>query len=249
MLLRIEDIDLGRARPALEASIRADLSWLGLDWDEEVRPQRGRTYEPWLELLREQTYACTCTRAMLARTGGRYVGTCRDAGHPEGAIRLRLAEAPVHIVDRRWGGRVVDPATFGDPVLRRRDGVFTYPLAVVADDLADGVTEVVRGADLLEYTGVQIRLWQAFGATPPTYLHTPVLLGLDGRKLSKSHKSTEVASLRAAGVAPQVIWSRLLPVLGIEGIDTLAAAVGSFRPMAGVLGPVTVGADDLPPTP
>jgi glutamyl/glutaminyl-tRNA synthetase len=186
---------------------------------------------------------------MLAQSGGRYPGTCRDAGHVEGAIRLRLPEGIVPIVDRRFGPRDVDPATFGDPVLRRRDGVFTYPLAVVADDIADGVTEVVRGADLLEYTGVQIRLWRMFGARPPTYLHTPVLLGRDGRKLSKSHKSTEVASLRAAGVTPAVIWGRLLPLLGIGGIDTIAAAVASFRPAGGVLGPVTVGSDGLPPIP
>jgi glutamyl/glutaminyl-tRNA synthetase len=246
ILLRIEDVDLGRARPALEASIRADLAWLGLDWDEEVRPQRERNYEPWLDLLREHTYFCTCTRATLANTSGRYLGTCRDAGHTEGAIRLRLPEGTVRLLDRRWGPRDVDPATFGDPVLRRRDLVFTYPLAVVADDLADGVTEVVRGADLLDYSGVQIRLWQALGATPPTYLHTPMLLGRDGRKLSKSHTSTEVASLRAAGLTPREIWRRLLPLFGIDGVDCLAHGIDAFRPKGGVLGPITVAADDLP---
>ncbi len=249
VLLRIEDVDLGRARPALEASIRTDLLWLGFDWDEEMRPQRERRYAPWLEILREHTYACVCTRATLARTGGRYLGTCRDAAHPDGAIRLRLPEGTVRMVDRRRGARDLDPATFGDPVMRRRDGVFTYPLAVVADDLLDGVTEVVRGADLLEYSAVQIRLWQALGATPPTYLHSPVLLGRDGRKLSKSHKSTEVASLRAAGVTPERIWARLLPLLGVEEAESLPAAVGSFRPDCGVLGPVTVADDDLPPIP
>lgn len=237
VLLRVEDVDRTRARADLERSIREDLAWLGLDWDEETLPQRVRVYEPWLAALAEHTYRCTCTRADLAAASG-YPGTCRAAGHQGGAVRFRLPDGAVRFVDRRFGAQVVDPGLFGDPVLRRRDGTYTYTLAVVVDDLCDGVTEVVRGADLLDYTAVQIRLWRALGATPPTWLHAPLLLGADGKKLSKSHGSTEIGALAASGWTARRVWRELLPLLGIEGCETLADAVSAFRPGGGVLGPV-----------
>lgn len=235
----MEDVDRTRARADLERSIREDLEWLGILWDEETPPQRMRPYESWVEGLRPSTYLCACTRADLAGSPG-YPGTCRDAGRAEGALRFRVPPGPVAFTDRRWGPRTVDPGAFGDPVLRRRDGAWSYTLAVVVDDLCDGVTEVVRGADLLDYTGVQIRLWEALGATPPTWLHTPLLLGADGKKLSKSHGSTEVAALRSAGWTARRVWSELLPLLGLRGHDDLAAAAASFDPQAGELGPVTI---------
>ncbi|MEZ4236448.1 MAG: glutamate--tRNA ligase family protein [Myxococcota bacterium] len=145
-------------------------------------------------------------------------------------------------VDRRFGPREVDPTQFGDPVLIRRDGMASYNLAVVVHDLCDGVTEVVRGADLVDYTAVQIRLWEALGAAPPTWLHAPLLLGPDGTKLSKRHGDTEVAALAAAGWTPRDVWRRLLPLLGIEGLDHVHDAVASFVPDAGPRGPVTVDA-------
>jgi glutamyl/glutaminyl-tRNA synthetase len=237
VVLRIEDVDRARARTDIEASLREDLRWLGVDWDEETLPQRLRHYRPWLERL--PTYFCRCTRAQLG--AGPYPGTCRDAGHREGAVRFRVPDGPVAFVDRRFGPQAVDPAAvFGDPVLQRRDGSYAYPLAVVVDDLCDGVTEVVRGADLLEYTAVQVRLWEAFGATPPTWMHAPLLLGPDGKKLSKSHGSTEIGALRAAGWRPEDVWARLLPFLGIEGVGRIADAVGRFRPDLGGLGPFVV---------
>jgi glutamyl/glutaminyl-tRNA synthetase len=130
---------------------------------------------------------------------------------------------------------------FGDPVLRRRDGLYTYTLAVVADDVRDGVTEVVRGADLLDYTAVQLPLWRALGAEPPTWLHAPLLLGPDGKKLSKSHGSTEIAALRAAGATPDAIWARLLPIVGLPARH-VGDVVGDFVPDAGDPGPVTLPA-------
>ncbi|MEQ1567479.1 MAG: glutamate--tRNA ligase family protein [Myxococcota bacterium] len=242
VLLRIEDVDRARARTEIERSIRDDLRWLGLEWDEETPPQRVRPYEPWLGALGHQLYRCRCTRAELAAFDA-YPGTCRDRGHPDGAVRLRLPPGEVEFVDRRWGLVRVDPTTtFGDPVLRRRDGSFAYPLAVVVDDLCDGVTEVVRGADLLEYTAVQIHLWRAFGATPPTWMHAPLLLGPDGKKLSKSHGSTEIAALARAGWTPDDVWRQLLPFLGLDGFDHVRDAVGAFDPRGGGRGPFTVDA-------
>lgn len=239
LLLRIEDVDIGRARPEIEVSIREDLLWLGLVWDEETAPQRDRDYAPWLEVLRDETYRCACSRKQRDPSG-RYPGTCREAGHAEGAVRWRLPQSgPVAFRDRRYGPHTADPALFGDPILQRRDGAFTYPLAVVVDDLRDGVTEVVRGADLLDHTGLQMQLWRAFSATPPSYLHGPLLLGADGKKLSKSHGSTEIAALRASGATPRDIWRRLLPILGLQG-DHIEDALPSFRPDLGALGPVVV---------
>lgn len=234
LLLRIEDVDRARARVAIEASIREDLLWLGLGWDEETPPQRDRDYGPWLARLAAGTYPCRCTRKEAASC------RCVELGHPDGAVRFRVSAGPIDVVDRRYGARRVDPVTFGDPVLQQRDGTYTYNLAVVVDDLCDGVTEVVRGADLLDFTAVQIHLWRAFGATPPTWLHAPLLLGPDGRKLSKSHGSTEIAAMRASGASPEDIWRRLLPLLGLEGFDHVRDAVGAFRADGGGPGPYVV---------
>jgi glutamyl-tRNA synthetase len=234
LLLRMEDVDRGRARADIERSIREDLGWLGLEWDEETAPQRDRDYAPWLDLLAPFTYFCRCTRQTLAQ--------CRCAGlaHPDGTVRFRVPAGPIDVRDRRYGPRRLDPSS-GDPALRQRDGTFAYPLAVVTDDLCDGVTEVVRGADLLDFTAVQIHLWRALGATPPTWLHAPLLLGPDGRKLSKSHGSTEIAAMRAAGATPEDIWRTLLPFLGLSGHDHVRDAVSAFRPDGGGLGPFTIG--------
>lgn len=228
VLLRIEDVDLARARPEIEASIRDDLEWLGLHWDEETAPQRDRDYGPWLEALRDHTYACVCTRREIREAGGRYPGTCRDAGHTEGAVRFRMPEAAPVVVDRVFGRQ--PPLVHPDVVLRRRDGVFGYNLAVIADDIADGVTEVVRGADLLEATAAQVPIWQALGATPPTYLHVPMIVGPDGRKLSKSHRSTEVRALRADGWSTARVWRQVLPWLGLDGVSSLTEARAAFDP-------------------
>lgn len=240
LLLRIEDVDRGRARDDIAERQREDLRWLGLDWDEEVLPQSARDYTPWLEVLRARTYRCTCTRRQLRERGAEvYDGFCRDAGHTEGAVRFALTPGPVTLHDRHQSPCTVDPATLGDPVLRRRDGVFAYPLAVVADDLADGVTEVVRGADLYAYTAVLDQLFTAFGATPPSILHAPLVLGPDGRKLSKSHGATELRVLRAAGWTQEDVWRLLCSWLGVPG-ERLVDALQHYRPGHGPKGPVTV---------
>lgn len=240
VLLRVEDVDRGRARRHIEDAQKRDLEWLGLTWDTETRRQSERDYRPWMERLGERVYGCHCTRAMVREAGGIYPGTCRDLGFTDGRLRFRLPAGPVTFVDRRHGTRTLDPVqAMGDPVLLRHDGFYTYPLAVVADDITDGVTEVVRGADLLDYTALQIRLYEALDATPPTWLHSPLVLGPDGRKLAKSHGSLHVGALREAGQTPRDIWRRVLPWLGLPG-DHVDEAVQDFDPTAGELGPIRV---------
>lgn len=205
VLLRVEDLDQGRARAEVAAAQRADLVWLGLDWDEEVTPQSLRAYS----LDGIPTYRCTCSRAArLARTCA-----CRDAGHTTGVWRFRTPPGAVAFTDRARGPCRIVPED--DPVLMRADGEAAYPLAVVIDDARDGVTEVVRGGDLLDATAVQVRLYEALGLRPPTWLHVPLLLGPDGRKLSKSHGSVGLAALRDAGWTPGRVWETLLPLLGL----------------------------------
>ncbi len=208
VLLRIEDVDRVRADRAVEDSLRADLIWLGLTWDDETRRQSERDYAPVLAALAPFTYFCDCTRAAIQAAGGVYPGTCRDRGLTDGAIRFRLPDEPLEFVDRARGRHVTDLRLMGDPILRRRDGLYAYNLAVVADDLADGVNEVVRGEDLLDQSAVQICLWRALGHEPPTWLHTPLILGEDGRKLSKSRRSAHIGELRAAGWTVADVWRR-----------------------------------------
>lgn len=234
LLLRIEDVDRDRARPEIADHQRSDLAWLGLSWDEEGPAQADRDYVPWLDRLAARTYRCTCTRKALKAVGGRCA--CATQDHPDGSVRFRLEPGLRTIDDRARGPARVDPSTlFPDPVLRRRDGVFAYTLAVVADDLADGVTEVVRGGDLLDFAAVQEQVWEAFGATPPTWLHTPLVLGPDGRKLSKSHGSTELRTLREAGWDASAVLGTVLPWLGLpptldEALDAWPGALAAQDP-------------------
>lgn len=238
LLLRIEDVDRGRARPDVEDGIRRDLEWLGLEWDHETPAQSRRSYDEVLRQLGAHVYRCTCARAALAGVAGRCPGDCRARRHDIGAVRFALPRGPVSFTDRRWGPRTVHPAAFGDPTLVRRDGLVAYNLAVVADDLADGVTEVVRGSDLLDFTTVQLCLYDALGARPPTWLHAPLVLGSDGRKLSKSHGAAHVGAMREAGWTAADVWRVVLPWLGLPGGLALAEAVSEWRPDAGPRGPV-----------
>lgn len=207
VLLRVEDLDRGRARPEVADAQRRDLDWLGLGWDEEVLPQSQRTYS----LAGIATFRCVCTRATRLILGC----MCRYKEHDRGAWRFDTPRGAVAFEDRVFGKQSFEPEE--DPILVRADGEAAYPLAVVLDDIRDGVTEVVRGADLLSATATQLRLYASLGVRPPTWLHVPVLVGLDGKKLSKSHASTEIASLRMAGWTAADVWRLLLPILGMEG--------------------------------
>lgn len=243
LLLRIEDVDRGRSRAEVEQTLRDDLAWLGLTWDAETPRQAARDYGPALARLSSRLYRCQCTRAMRdlpTPDDAGCAGGCADRGYTEGAIRFRLQPGLVSFADRRWGPQQADPARFGDPILVRRDGLVSYNLAVVADDIADGVNDVVRGSDLLAYAAVQLQLWEALGAPPPRWLHTPLVLGADGKKLSKSHGSAHVGAMRGAGAAPADVWRVVLPWLGIEGATSLAAALPLWDPDAGPRGPIVV---------
>jgi glutamyl/glutaminyl-tRNA synthetase len=237
LLLRFEDIDRARARGDIQQAQRDDMRWLGFDWDEETQPQSARDYANGLRRLKPDCYRCQCSRKDRQATGGIYAGTCRDRGHTHGALRFRLRSVEERVKDRLYGELRVDPTRYGDPVLQRADGGVNYNLAVVVDDIRDGVSEVVRGADLLDYTAVQMQLWRALGHRPPSWLHAPLILGPDGKKLSKRHRSVSVADLRQQGWGPADVWRAVLPWLGLQG-TALRPAVGNFCPQAILRGPI-----------
>jgi glutamyl/glutaminyl-tRNA synthetase len=237
VLLRIEDIDRERSRPAIAQRQRDDLRWMGLDWDAETPAQSTRDYTPWLAHLAAHTYRCRCTRAVIKSAGG-HPADCRAASHTEGAVRFALSHSHLRFEDLRFGA--VQAERGDDPVLVRRDGAPSYNLAVVADDITDGVTEVVRGADLLEHTAVQLELWEALGATPPVWMHSPLIVGPDGRKLSKSHGAISLAGLRALGWSSEQLWAAVLPWLGMAAASRPDPS--AFRADAGPRGPIRLTA-------
>lgn len=192
-LLRIDDLDPDRSVPAAADAIKRTLERFGLFWDGEAVSQRDRAdrYQQAFEHLRHQglVYGCRCSRRLL--TGSVvYPGYCRDRGpseqNPAHAVRIRAADTVIHFTDRLRGAIAHDLARqTGDFIVRRRDGVFAYHLATVVDDAAAGISEVLRGADLLDSTPRQIYLQRSLNLPTPAYCHTPILLDADGEKLSK----------------------------------------------------------------
>ncbi|MFG1496767.1 tRNA glutamyl-Q(34) synthetase GluQRS [Saccharospirillum sp. HFRX-1] len=192
-LVRIEDLDPPREQPGAADAILRSLEAHGLHWDESLRyqSQRSDAYIAALEQLAsaDQLFWCRCSRKQLADQPI-YPGTCRDCRQPrtDAAIRWQVPEVIERFNDRYQGEQSVDlAAELGDVVLRRRDGPFAYQLAVTVDDLDQGITEVVRGIDLLDSTPWQRALLRSLGATPPDYAHFPVLIGDNGQKLSKQN--------------------------------------------------------------
>ncbi|WP_084689559.1 tRNA glutamyl-Q(34) synthetase GluQRS [Sphingomonas changbaiensis] len=225
-LLRIEDIDPGRAREEHIAGIEGDLRWLGLDWDGPVvrQSQRLALYAEALERLklRGLVYPCFCTRADIARSasaphgpdGPLYPGTCRDLRAPDldrpHAWRLDVAKAialtgPLSWRDERVGTVAARPELLGDVVLARKDAPVSYHLAVTVDDAAQGVTDVIRGEDLFLSTHVHRLLQDLLQLPTPAYHHHRLLIGPDGERLAKRHGALALADLRADGVDPQAI--------------------------------------------
>lgn len=233
LLLRVEDLDRGRARAEVARAQREDLQWLGIGWDEEVPAQSTRRYP----LDGIPTFRCPCPRARRLAGACR----CREEAHAEGAWRFRTPRGFVRFTDRARGPLRLEPDE--DPILVRADGEPAYPLAVVVDDARDGVTEVVRGADLLEATATQVVLHRLRGTPEPSWLHVPLLVGEDGKKLSKSHGAAGVRALREAGWGPEQVWSLLLPVLGVEGAGSLAEAAARFEAGRVERGPFRVRAE------
>jgi glutamyl-Q tRNA(Asp) synthetase len=231
-LLRMEDLDKPREQPGAAQEIVRQLEALGLVWDGPVLYQsaRGERYATALEELarRGATYPCGCTRSEIADSalaidGARiYPGTCRSGlapGRHARATRARTASEPIRFVDRVQGAIAQSvEREVGDFVLRRADGVIAYQLAVVVDDADQGVTDVVRGADLLDSTARQIWLQQLLGCPTPRYLHLPAALSAGGEKLSKQ---TGAAAIDAA--RPLQELGRALAFLG-QAVPQAASA-------------------------
>jgi glutamyl-tRNA synthetase len=226
--LRIEDIDSPRIKPGAAEQAAHDLRWLGLDWDggPVVQTTRLPLYEAALDRLKRQelVYPCTCTRSDVAAAasaphaeheGPVYPGTCAyrasadadalaAAGTPF-AWRFRVTDSPAFADGFRGETRIDLKQTGGDFVVWKAAGTPAYQLAVVVDDADMGVTEVVRGDDLLPSTPRQLLLYRALGFAPPRFVHVPLVVGADGRRLAKRHGDTRLSALRAAGVTPEAL--------------------------------------------
>lgn len=213
--LRIDDIDPPRVQPGAVTAIQDCLRAFGFIWDGPVQFQSAHTprYQAALENLLAQArlFACRCSRQQISRIARQglqswiYPGTCREAGlslTEPFAWRIKMPACEYQFDDRIQGlqsGQLAND--FGDLVLRRADGTFAYQLATAVDDGFDGMTEVIRGADLLADSAIQIFLQQCLGYSSPNYAHLPVLLGADGRKLSKQNLA---APLDLAKPLPQL---------------------------------------------
>lgn len=240
-LLRIEDIDRERSRQAYADLLMDDLQWLGLSWDGTpvYQSERSDIYEHYFKALRQRglTYPCYCTRADLLATqaphesDGRvvYAGTCRPKGRKvEGgrwkmedgraaAIRLMVPNETITFTDGHYGTHSVNLAKqVGDFIIRRKDGAWAYQLVVVIDDALMGVTEVVRGEDLLLSAPQQIWLAQLLGFKAPEFIHLPLLCNKQGQRLSKRDQSMDMGTLRQQYTADEIIgrlayYAKLLP--------------------------------------
>jgi glutamyl-tRNA synthetase len=237
MVLRIEDLDRDRCRQAYVDAVRDDLRWLGLDWDVESTPQsrRDAVYDAALAGLRDRDviYECFCTRRDITVASAPHGPGEEPRGCPRGcahldpeergrrvaageraALRVKLPD-DLAFADDRFHGRVVASGDSGDMVLRRSDGLHAYHLAVVVDDAADGVTDVVRGDDLLASAPRQAALARLLDVPVPSYAHVPLLLGPDGARLAKRHGAVSIAELRESGVPADMLVASLARFAGI----------------------------------
>ena len=225
MVLRMEDLDTQRTSDEFAQVLREDLRWLGLDWDWETPPQSQRSdvYIHYFEKLKELDllYPCYCTRSQLHnvnaphQSDGTYVyaGTCRNLTEAEKAAFDRAPAWRVKVPDEIWELTDLAQGHFsqnlqsqcGDFVVRRADGIFVYQLAVTVDDGETGVTEVVRGMDLLGSAPRQMYLQSLFGFPHPSYGHVPMLLAPDGRRLSKRDRDLDLGELRKHFTPEQII--------------------------------------------
>ncbi|SFU69891.1 tRNA glutamyl-Q(34) synthetase GluQRS [Pseudoduganella namucuonensis] len=243
-LVRVEDLDRDRNVAGVDQHILASLLRCGMQWDGEVTWQTRRTalYEAALERLGDAIYPCACSRKEIqdsqlrqGQGGGSalvYPGTCRGGlapGKAARALRLRTPLEPHCVIcfEDRWHGRVCQDLTaeVGDYVVRRADGFWAYQLAVVVDDGAQGVTDIVRGADLLDSTPRQIYLQRLLGLPLPAYLHVPVVVNADGEKLSKQ---TGAQAFDDGAPAASLLRSALLPAARFLGLDPRADSIDEF---------------------
>lgn len=259
-VLRVEDLDPQRSRAEFERSQLSDLACLGIDWDGPVLRQSERlgAYEEALAELRAQgrVYPCFCTRAEIREAAsaphgnypdGAYPGTCRElteserrarerSGRPY-ALRLRAGAERIEFLDAVLGSQATRVDDF---VVRRADGVHAYQLAVVVDDAAQGIGQVVRGDDLVSSTSRQILLYRLLGLPAPSFAHVPLVLGVDGARLAKRHGAVTLAE---RGQPPELVLAELAHSLNMaEGrarLDSAQELVAEFDPARLPRDPVT----------
>lgn len=260
VVLRLDDLDTERAKDGLDDACLRDLAWLGLDWDGPVARQteHAADYEQALARLTAdgRVYPCVCTRAEIERAQSaphledgttRYPGTCRgrfadaDAARAatgrEPALRFAVEPGVTRFVDVVAGEVEEDvAAVVGDFPVARRGGEPAYQLAVVVDDAVQGVTEVVRGDDLLSSTARQRLLHDALGLPPPRWAHVPLVTDEAGRRLAKRHDDLALAQLREAGVDPRRIVAWAARSAGLAGEHLEAATPAELLPLPGLAG-------------
>jgi glutamyl-tRNA synthetase/glutamyl-Q tRNA(Asp) synthetase len=249
VLLRIEDHDRQRSRPEYERAILDDLEWLGFVPDEPPiarfragacagrQSDRSEVYERALSRLRDRglIYACECSRSAIAQAAPadgselRYPGTCADKGLVETkgcGIRVRLSSCTERFDDLIHGAQRQRPVDqCGDLLVRDRDGNWTYQFAAAVDDLAQGVTVVIRGDDLRPSTGRQIQLARLLGrSAPPRFLHHRLVMRSAAQKLSKSDQDSGIRDLRAKGWRPEAVIGQAAALIGLTGADGPIAA-------------------------
>lgn len=246
-ILRIEDLDVRAHNPQYTSYLLDDLQWLGLTWDKGPFYQSKRTelYQEALVRLQQQglLYPCFCSRADLHAaqaphaSDGTYVytGICRNLSpdereelskHKIPATRLRVPNKTYTFKDRVYGAIAQNLAeSCGDFIVRRADGVFAYQLAVVIDDADMGITEVVRGSDLLSSTPRQLYLQDVLGLSHPHYAHLPLLVAPDGKRLSKRNRDLDLGTLRNQGKTPEEILGFLAYCVGLAEIEEPLSAV------------------------
>lgn len=273
VILRVEDLDSSRVRPGMVDRAIEDLRWLGLDWDEGpdvggphdpyVQSRRLADYEASLDRLKaaDRVYPCTCTRADIARAasaphasdeGPAYPGTCAHrtvadattlAGRPF-AWRFRLPGGPIAWDDLVLGPVELDPgAVGGDFVVGRSAGVPSYQLAVVHDDAAMGVTQVIRGDDLVPSTPRQIALYRALGWEPPRFGHVPLVVDPARRRLAKRDQALKLTTLRERGVSASAVVAWVGRSCGMDGISEPIQGIGRLRLTELARGPVALDED------
>ncbi|HEY5801581.1 MAG TPA: tRNA glutamyl-Q(34) synthetase GluQRS [Burkholderiaceae bacterium] len=247
-LVRIEDLDFDRNVAGADQAILASLARCGMQWDGEVtwQSQRQPLYDAALAQLEAQTYACGCSRKEIAdsQLGGPqqkaapvYPGTCRYGlapGKTARATRVRVPDPAFAAIafEDRWCGHVAQNLALeaGDFVLRRADGFWAYQLAVVVDDGAQGITDIVRGADLLDSTPRQLFLQRLLCLPQPRYLHVPVVTNELGEKLSKQTGAR--AFIEAGASERELLEQALLPAARHLGLQVEASDLGSFWRLA-----------------
>lgn len=265
VVLRVEDHDRQRSRSEYEHALLEDLEWLGFVPDDPPLtafrggPCHGRqsdrtaVYESALDVLRRagRVYACDCSRADIERVSGaheelRYPGTCRERALDERAgrgVRVRLDDTLERFDDLRHGPQVQRPTEqCGDVLVRDREGNWTYQFVASVDDCVQGVTLVIRGDDLLASTGRQQQLARLLGrASPPRFLHHPLVMKSPTQKLSKADGDTSVRDLRAGGMTALDVIGRAASLVGLlDGPRQLAAAdVRHLRPLVRLASLVT----------